>query len=125
MIIPKPRQSGKDAERYYATALVRGGWKGRWDDRGGGKGRRVKRGNKDSRHDKRYQQGGLERIDDEESLGFAPLPDFDGGFDYGDEGDDDSTIASQSSRYEAGRSEATSCESDKYGRNSSTLVALV
>ncbi|GMH92250.1 hypothetical protein TL16_g12291 [Triparma laevis f. inornata] len=125
LIIPKPRQSGKDAERYYATALVRGGWKGRWDDRGGGKGRRVKRGNKDSRHDKRYQQGGLERIDDEESLGFAPLPDFDGGFDYGDEGDDDSTIASQSSRYEAARSEATSCESDKYGRNSSTLEVLV
>ena len=97
LIIPRPHQSGKDAERYYATALVRGGWKGKWDDTRQGKGRRVKRGNKDSRHDKRYQQG-LGTIDDEESLGFAPLPEFDGEYEGGFGGDDDdNTIASQSS----------------------------
>jgi hypothetical protein len=35
----------------------------------------------------------LTTIDDSESMGFAPLPDFDGGYDYSD----DHTIASQSS----------------------------
>jgi hypothetical protein len=89
MTFARPRRNIQSDSRYAFTALARGGWDGRWEDRGfrsapgfggGGNGRRGRRKGRqtDSRFDPRYDY----QYEDEGGGGgvslpsFAPLPDY-------------------------------------------------
>ena len=55
MTFPRPRYRRDDDERYYMTALCRGGWDARWEgDGGGGGGNNSRNGNRRNRG----EQGG-------------------------------------------------------------------
>jgi regulator of nonsense transcripts 1 len=108
LLISKPRSNKQDNERYLNTALARGGWTGRWDDAGARRSRggpRMGRGSgyrsskkvpgMDSRHDAKYANLNSVAEDEASTANFAPLPGFDGGYDYNDE----STQMSQSTAY--------------------------
>jgi len=115
MTFPRPRYRKDDDEKYYMTALCRGGWDARWEgdndegnrtnnnNRHGGRGGRRGRGGNDgdSRHDPRYKNVG--RSSDKNNNGssnitdtfnFAPLPSYDG--DQGYTAHDDPYNQSQS-----------------------------
>mmetsp|Transcript_6834 Transcript_6834/g.14827 ORF Transcript_6834/g.14827 Transcript_6834/m.14827 type:complete len:1057 (-) Transcript_6834:479-3649(-) len=103
MTFARPRRNIASDQRYAFTALARGGWDGRWEDRnhgirnapgfgggGGGGGRRGRRKGRqtDSRFDSRYDDC---QYEDAGGNGvplpsFAPLPDYAGA------GDDMSTV---------------------------------
>ncbi|KAL7539315.1 hypothetical protein ACHAXR_009176 [Thalassiosira sp. AJA248-18] len=92
MTFARPRRNIQSDQRYAFTALARGGWDGRWEDRShglrsapgfgdGGGGRRGRRKGRqtDSRFDPRYDY----HYDDADGAGvplpsFAPLPDYAG-----------------------------------------------
>mmetsp|Transcript_34116 Transcript_34116/g.71826 ORF Transcript_34116/g.71826 Transcript_34116/m.71826 type:complete len:1046 (-) Transcript_34116:479-3616(-) len=94
MTFARPRRNIQSDQRYAFTALARGGWDGRWEDRsngyrnapgfgGGGGGRRGRRKGRqtDSRFDPRYDY----HYDDDGGgvplPSFAPLPDYAGAHD--------------------------------------------
>jgi regulator of nonsense transcripts 1 len=112
MTFARPRRNPASDSRYAFTALARGGWDGRWDERRGiqtapGFRSGSRRGygkdsQKDSRFDARY--GGYEYIDDSNVKSspnglpipsFAPLPNFAGGDDASSVGGDSSFGGSQ------------------------------
>ena len=112
MTFARPRRNPASDSRYAFTALARGGWDGRWEDRrvrpdhpaapgfrsGGRRGRR-KEEQGDSRFDPRYSSAGY----DQEANGkngvpipsFAPLPNYAGGDDSSSVGGDSSYGGSQ------------------------------
>jgi len=115
MTFAKPRRNPAGDSRYAFTALARGGWDGRWDDRRGTQaapgfrsgGRRGYGKNKqnDSRFDARY---GSYEYDGESTTGannngpnglpipnFAPLPSYTGGDDASSVGGESSYSGSQ------------------------------
>jgi regulator of nonsense transcripts 1 len=95
----RPRRNIANDSRYAFTALARGGWDGRWEDRnnggyrsapgfgGGNGGRRGRRKGRqtDSRFDPRYDY----QFDDSGGNGGVPLPSFSPLPDYAGAGDDD------------------------------------
>ena len=103
MTFAKPRRNPAGDSRYAFTALARGAWDGRWEQRPGqshpqnsaafGGGRRTGRGRRgaqqgDSRHDPRYKYDAEEL--NEKGLpipNFAPLPSYSGGDDMSSVGD--------------------------------------
>ena len=109
MTFARPRRNIASDQRYAFTALARGGWDGRWEDRnhgyrnapgfggggGGGGGRRGRRkgAQTDSRFDPRYDY----QYDESGGGGgvplpsFAPLPDY--GDDYSSVGGDGGSVA--------------------------------
>lgn len=106
MTFSRPRRNVASDSRYAFTALARGGWDGRWDDRrnlGGSsngphssrRGRR-RRGDRqtDSRHDPRYKDAAFNRSQSHPNgvplPQFAPLPTYD---------DDLSSVGGYSSVY--------------------------
>lgn len=108
MTFARPRRNPAGDSRYAFTALARGGWDGRWEDRRGvapnapmqtmAGGRRGGRGRKeqqtDSRYDPRYRNTGAVYADHGSGVPlpqFAPLPS------YG--GDDMSTVGDGGSVY--------------------------
>lgn len=110
MTFARPRRNIQSDSRYAFTALARGGWDGRWEDRshglrsapgfgggdgGGGGGRRGRRKGRqtDSRFDPRYDC----HYDDGGGTGvplpsFAPLPDY-GGDDMSSVGGDGGSVS--------------------------------
>ena len=96
MTFAKPRRNPAGDSRYAFTALARGAWDGRWEQRPGqshpqnsaafGGGRRTGRGRRgaqqgDSHHDPRNKYDAEEL--NEKGLpipNFAPLPSYSGGF---------------------------------------------
>jgi regulator of nonsense transcripts 1 len=112
MTFARPRRNPTSDSRYAFTALARGAWDGRWDDRrgtqnapsfrSGGRSRRNgKDGQSDSRFDARY--GGFEYNSESNKSGsnglpipsFAPLPSYAGGDDASSVGGDSSFGGSQ------------------------------
>lgn len=90
MKIKEPAWTREDSEgRYRMTALGGGRHRtwgdGKWDEKR--EKPRRKRGQRiqhDSRYDPRYEQSSQRKHDDDSSLGFAPLPDFEGDYSYQD-----------------------------------------
>jgi len=99
MTFPRPKYNRNDDEKYYMTALARGGWDTRWEGDGGGGGgghhsnsnrNRGGRGgrngpNYDSRHDPRYSNSNRDDLGaggpgggGSNNFNFAPLPSFEG-----------------------------------------------
>ena len=89
MTFARPRRNIQNDSRYAFTALARGGWDGRWDERnqgyrnapgfgGGGDGRRGRRKGRqtDSRFDPRYDYQYEEAGGGVPLPSFAPLPDY-------------------------------------------------
>lgn len=107
MTFARPRRNIQSDSRYNFTALARGGWDGRWEDRGhgqrsapgfgggdGGGGRRGRRKGRqaDSRFDPRYDHyddggGGIPLPS------FAPLPDYADGDDTSSYGGDGGSVS--------------------------------
>jgi regulator of nonsense transcripts 1 len=108
MTFARPRRNPASDSRYAFTALARGGWDGRWEDRGrgdrpqnapgfrsGARGR-GKEKQADSRFDPRYENSGFEGPDGNDGGGpgglpipsFAPLPSYAGGDDQSSVGGD-------------------------------------
>ena len=97
MTFARPRKNLASDSRYAFTALARGGWDGRWDDRRDrphnapgfrSRGSRGKEKQTDSRFDPRYESSTYESYENgrETSSGlpipsFAPLPSYAGGDD--------------------------------------------
>jgi regulator of nonsense transcripts 1 len=99
MTFARPKRNWANDSRYAFTALARGGWDGRWEERaeghhrqnapgfrsGGGRGRKNER-QVDSRFDPRYDTGGNYGGHEERNQGagglpipsFAPLPSYTG-----------------------------------------------
>ena len=115
MTFARPRRNPAGDSRYAFTALARGAWDGRWEQRpgsgrtqnsaafGGGGRRRGRRGGQgDSRFDPRYKHDSEEL--NEKGLpipNFAPLPSYTGGDDMSSVGDSGSVYGgSQYSQYE-------------------------
>merc|ERR1712032_928288 len=107
MTFARPRRNPAGDSRYAFTALARGGWDGRWDDRrhsrnapsfrSGGRRGYGKNSQNDSRFDSRY--GSYEYDGDSHAMNgsnglpipnFAPLPSYAGG-------DDSSSVGGESS----------------------------
>lgn len=100
MTFARPRRNIRNDQRYAFTALARGGWDGRWDDRsqgyrnapgfgdgGGGRSRGRRKGRQaDSRFDPRYDYHYDDAGGGVPLPSFAPLPDYAGG------GDDMSSV---------------------------------
>jgi regulator of nonsense transcripts 1 len=118
MTFARPRRNMKSDQRYAFTALARGGWDGRWEDRshgyrsapgfggeaGGSRGRRKGR-QADSRFDPCYDYN----YDDAGGSGgvplpsFAPLPDYAHGDDMsGDGGSVGGSVYTSGSHYSRG-----------------------
>ena len=118
MTFARPRRNMKSDQRYAFTALARGGWDGRWEDRshgyrsapgfgsetGGSRGRRKGR-QADSRFDPCYDY----HYDDAGGSGgvplpsFAPLPDYAHGEDMaGDGGSVGGSVYTSGSHYSRG-----------------------
>ena len=118
MTFARPRRNMKSDQRYAFTALARGGWDGRWEDRshgyrsapgfggeaGGSRGRRKGR-QADSRFDPCYDYN----YDDAGGSGgvplpsFAPLPDYAHGDDMsGDGGSVGGSVYTSRSHYSRG-----------------------
>jgi regulator of nonsense transcripts 1 len=111
MTFARPRRNPASDSRYAFTALARGAWDGRWDDRrvtqtapgfrSGGRRRHGKDGQNDSRFDARY--GGYDYGNEAHKNGpnglpipsFAPLPSYAGGDDASSVGGDISFAGSQ------------------------------
>jgi regulator of nonsense transcripts 1 len=111
MTFARPRRNPASDSRYAFTALARGAWDGRWDDRretqtapgfrSSGRRRHGKDGQNDSRFDARY--GGYEYASESNKNGpnglpipsFAPLPNYAGGDDASSVGGDLSFAGSQ------------------------------
>eukprot|EP00978_Attheya_sp_CCMP212_P015350 scaffold39593_cov61-Attheya_sp.AAC.1 len=105
MTFARPRRNPAGDSRYAFTALARGGWDGRWDDRNGGadqcstafrgggrRGRNRKEEQTDSRFDSRYDSAndGGQYNDGPRGMplpSFAPLPSYAGGDDMSSVGD--------------------------------------
>jgi regulator of nonsense transcripts 1 len=112
MTFARPRRNPASDSRYAFTALARGGWDGRWEDRGrgdrpqtapgfrsGARGR-GKEKQADSRFDPRYETGGFDGNDGGPGgapsggpgglpiPSFAPLPSYAGGDDQSSVGGD-------------------------------------
>ena len=106
MTFARPRRNLGNDSRYAFTALARGGWDGRWEDRrgdgrhtnapgfrnGGRRGRKDEQG--DSRYDARYNNAAndLDRNGGMPIPSFAPLPDY-------MTNDDSSSIGGDSASY--------------------------
>jgi len=112
MTFARPRRDPSSDSRYAFTALARGGWDGRWEDRrsdrsmpvapgfrmnAGGRGNRKNERQADSRFDSRYE--GTDDYKDNGGVGnssglpipsFAPLPEYSAG------GDDSSSVGGDS-----------------------------
>jgi len=102
MTFARPRRNLAGDSRYAFTALARGGWDGRWEDRrvgipnapmqtasGGRRGRGRKEQQTDSRYDPRYSNAGPIYSDNGSGVPlpqFAPLPSY-GGDDMSSVGD--------------------------------------
>jgi len=117
MTFARPRRNVASDSRYAFTALARGGWDGRWDDRRAqsapffksvvGRRSRGKEQQMDSRFDARYNDTGY---DPNSTLGanglpipsFAPLPSYRGGDDASSVGGDSSFGGSQAGGSRAG-----------------------
>lgn len=112
MTFARPRRNPAGDSRYAFTALARGGWDGRWEDRRVAapiasfqtalSGRRGGRGHKeqqtDSRYDPRYRKTGVVYADNSSSVPlpqFAPLPNY-GGDDMSTVGDSGSVFGDSS-----------------------------
>jgi regulator of nonsense transcripts 1 len=111
MTFARPRRNPAGDSRYAFTALARGGWDGRWDDRRNSKnapgfrseGRRGfgKKSQNDSRFDSRYgsyEYDGDSTVNGANGLpipNFAPLPNYAGGDDASSVGGDSSYGGSQ------------------------------
>lgn len=114
MTFSRPRRNVTTDSRYAFTALARGGWDGRWDDRrhgdqpynapgfrnGNRRGRRSKHEQADSRFDPRYDNGLGGGYDDTNTNGlpipsFAPLPHYAGADDLSSVGGDSAYDGSQ------------------------------
>lgn len=120
MTLARPRRNVGNDTRYAFTALARGGWDGRWEDRGhrtapgfggegGGGGRRNRRKNRqsDSRHDPRYDNQGYHDNGGHDGgvplPNFAPLPDYGHGDDMSHDGSSVSgSVYSNQSRWSRG-----------------------
>ena len=112
MTFARPRRNPASDSRYAFTALARGGWDGRWEDRrarpdhaaapgfrsGGRRGRR-KEEQGDSRFDPRYSNAGYDQDGNGKNgvpiPSFAPLPTYAGGDDSSSVGGDSSYGGSQ------------------------------
>jgi regulator of nonsense transcripts 1 len=116
MTFARPKRNVASDSRYAFTALARGGWDGRWDDRrdqpnnnvaglqnGNRRGRRGKHEQADSRFDPRYDNG-LGGYEDNQNGGtnrslpipsFAPLPQYAGADDLSSVGGDSAYDGSQ------------------------------
>ena len=113
MTFSRPRRNLAGDSRYAFTALARGAWDGRWDDRRGQQNEQaapgfrnvVRRGRgkeqqSDSRFDSRYNDAGFEPEAAAGANGlpipsFAPLPSYSGGDDASSVGGDSSFGGSQ------------------------------
>lgn len=116
MTFARPKRNVSGDSRYAFTALARGAWDGRWEDKGGhgrtqnskafgrsGKGRRG-----DSRFDPRYKKYDVQALNDNALPipHFAPLPSYAGGDDMSSVGDNGSVYGgSQYSGYSYGGSQ--------------------
>lgn len=112
MTFARPRRNISSDQRYAFTALARGGWDGRWEDRGhryrhapgfdnesGGRHGRRKGRQADSRFDPRYDY----HFEDAGGAGvplpsFAPLPDYA----HGDEGSVNGSVYTNGSQWSRG-----------------------
>jgi regulator of nonsense transcripts 1 len=112
MTFSRPRRNLASDSRYAFTALARGGWDGRWDDRRSqnehaapgfrntGRRGRGKEQQSDSRFDARYSDIGFDPVPTTGGNGlpipsFAPLPSYAGGDDASSVGGDSSFAGSQ------------------------------
>jgi len=115
MTFARPKRNIASDSRYAFTALARGGWDGRWDDRrdqtydapgfrngGGRRGRRGKHEQLDSRFDPRYEAGLGGGYDDSHNTNggvpvpsFAPLPRYAGADDLSSVGGESAFDGSQ------------------------------
>lgn len=112
MSFARPRRNPAADSRYAFTALARGGWDGRWDDRRSqneqaapgfrnvGRRGRGKEQQSDSRYHSRYNDAGVESEPAAGANGlpipsFAPLPSYAGGDDASSVGGDSSFGGSQ------------------------------
>lgn len=106
MTFARPRRNPAGDSRYAFTALARGGWDGRWDDRRTRNAPRFRSGRRggqsDSRFDSRYgdyeydgESVNMNRNNGLPIPNFAPLPSYAGGDDASSVGGDSSYSGSQ------------------------------
>ena len=104
--LSRPRRNPTNDSRYAFTALARGGWDGRWEDRRGTQNapsfKSGRRGRKDAQSDSRFDSryGDIEYDGNNGRNGlpipsFAPLPSYAGGDDASSVGGDSSFGGSQ------------------------------